>query len=168
MSLADVHGTPLHPPRRPSPASQPLTLVPALFLYDWIDELLPGSVPQELSEQFPAYLAWRARYRDAFKAAKAKAKAPEAIDGAAATAALLGAGFAETEGTVDPADPLALKKGDKVEVWPTDVPGGYKDRETGSLVALGIDEVVVETKAKDKDVPVRVHFPRWGYKVNKV
>lgn len=85
---------------------------------------------------------------------------------------MLSAGFAEAEGDVDAADPIAqglgLKKGDRVDVWATDIVSGHKHRETGSLVALSPVEVVVERKAQAKDVSVRVHFPRWNYKVQKV
>ena len=58
-------------------------------------------------------------------------------------------GFAEAEGEVDSNDPTGLKKGQVVEVWPTDT--GFNHKDKGSLVALSGSEIVIESKTQDAD-----------------
>ena len=66
---------------------------------------------------------------------------------------------------VEEGDPLGLKVGQEVSVWPTD--SGFSHRDRGRLVGLTWNEIVVE-----KDVEgeagrgsVRLHFPRTGFRV---
>lgn len=91
------------------------------------------------------------------------------IEGAEATKKISSAGFAEDEGKVDSSDPVAqalgLKAGSKVEVYPEDITGGEKDKEVGELVTLSAQEVVVKTKTQDGSAEVRIHAPRYNYKV---
>jgi len=74
-------------------------------------------------------------------------------------------GFAEAEGEVDSNDPTGLKKGQVVEVWPTDT--GFNHKDKGSLVALSGSEIVIESKTQDGKV-VRVHTPRHGFRLRSV
>jgi hypothetical protein len=71
--------------------------------------------------------------------------------------------YAEPEGTVDEADPLKLRKGQQVEVWPTD--GGSSGRTSGTLVGLNGREVVIQRQTADKQSDVRIHFPRINFRI---
>lgn len=58
-----------------------------------------------------------------------------------------------------------MKKGQKVEVWPTD--SGFNNRDVGILVALNEREIVWETKTKEGE-SVHVHAPRQGFRIRAV
>ena len=80
---------------------------------------------------------------------------------------ILAATAAASELGVDEEDPLGLKRGEVVEIVPTD--SGVLDPQRGRLLGLGVGEVVLEV-----DVPgtrgevVRVHFPRRNYRITRV
>lgn len=76
------------------------------------------------------------------------------------------ADFAEKELRIDEDDPLGLKEGQDVEVWPTDT--GFRHKDRGRLVGLTRDEVVVEAQSKVGGKVVRIHAPRGGFKVQAV
>ena len=100
------------------------------------------------------------------KEAKAKAPKPTTLKADAATKRVLSASFAEEEATVDGQDPLGLKKGQEVEVWPIDSGSKYKD--TGALLGLSKEEVVLGVKPDAQGAEVRVHFPRTNFRIRAV
>lgn len=57
-------------------------------------------------------------------------------------------------------DPLDLKEGDQIEVWPTDHNDAVRDG--GRLVGLSTDEVVIQN-----DLGLNLHFPRWHSNIQK-
>lgn len=73
--------------------------------------------------------------------------------------------FAETGGEVDASDPLGLIQGDIVDIYPADY--GYSHKDRGTLLSLTSDEAVI-TKRLSTGEEMRVHAPRWGYRVKKV
>ena len=85
------------------------------------------------------------------------------LKGADAVKFVTQADFAEPEGQVDDSDPLALKKGQDVEVWPIDT--GFKHHDRGRLVALTLKESVVATQSKVGGKEVRIHHPRTNFRI---
>lgn len=129
---------------------------------------MKGALPGQLfgREQYPRTHAWIERFSAAI--AKAKNSVPKAttLKGDEAVQRIARAGFAEAEGDVDEKDPLRLKKGQEVEVWPTDT--GFRHRDRGQLVSLTKDEVVVAAKTKVGETEVRIHAPRAGFRIQAV
>lgn len=74
--------------------------------------------------------------------------------------------FAEQESSVDENDPIGLKKGTEVEVWPIDTGIGHRDH--GRLVGLTRHEVVLSVKPEVEVKEVRVHFPRTNFRIQAV
>lgn len=139
----------------------------AVWPFHWLRGL-KGALPEELfgKEQYPRTHAWIERFSAAI--AKAKASVPKAttLKGDEAVQLIAQAGFAEVEGDVDENDPLGLKKGQEVEVWPTDT--GFKHRDRGRLLSLTKNEAVIAAKTKVGETEVRIHAPRAGFGIQAV
>lgn len=138
--------------------------IEAIWPLHWLVTLPgpPALDPARVSrERFPRVFSWIERFQAAVREAKSgevKTLSGEEAAAAIRTACL----FEESQVGVDETEPivraLGLKRGDMVEVWPTDSGAGHRDR--GRLVGIGTDEVVWET-----EVGVRVHAPRGGFRV---
>jgi hypothetical protein len=116
--------------------------------------------------QFPKTFAYMARFHAALKAARSVAPKPIKISGPQVVGHLSSARFYDSiVGEFDASDPIDVKPGEQVTVYPTD--SGVNHRDTGKLVALTPNEVVLEKRTKLGDFDVRVHFPRWGFRVTK-
>ena len=57
-----------------------------------------------------------------------------------------------------------VEAGEEVVVWPTDTGATHKD--SGKLVSINGDEVVIEVSGEKGSV--RVHAPRHGFRVEKL
>lgn len=99
-------------------------------------------------------------------AAKSSSPKPVTLKGTDAVKFVTQAEFAEPEGRVDDGDPLALKKGQDVEVWPIDT--GFKHRDRGLLVALTLKESVVAAQSKVGEKEIRIHHPRTNFRIQAV
>ena len=117
------------------------------------------------AQTFPKVFAWVARFKVAGKAAAEKAGKTKTLSDTEALRQVEEGGWAEEEGSVDECDPVGLRKGEVVEVWPTD--SGSRHRDRGSLVALDGEEVVVEGRTEG-GVGVRIHAPRHGFRVRRI
>jgi hypothetical protein len=143
--------------------SQILTRLIAVWAFHWLDGLKGALPPDQISaQQFPKVYAWIGRFQNAVAAAAKSQGKPKSIKGPEAVVQIGSSEFAEPDCNVDPNDPSGLKKGQHVEVWPTDT--GCKNKDQGSLVGLSVDEIVIETKT-EKGKTVRVHSPRHGFRV---
>jgi hypothetical protein len=141
----------------------------AVWPVDWvINDLRP---PKEhfSAEKYQKVFAWQARFRALVKERmKANEKAVAVITGEQATPFVLGAGFSEEEKlTVDQSDPTGLKEGEEVEVFPTDG-GGFFHQDRGKLVGLSGGEVVIVKDVQGTGKQIRVHAPRWQFRVRRV
>ncbi|KAF2139017.1 uncharacterized protein K452DRAFT_290114 [Aplosporella prunicola CBS 121167] len=138
--------------------------IEAIWPLDWLVEMKGALPPALISESsFPKVFAWIKRFRDALKAAKSSGFKGVTLDGPAAVKAVTGGrgGDGEdTEGRFDSAEPSGVQQGEEVEVWP--IESGFSHRDRGRLVSLTFDEVVLEL-----ETGVRIHFPRWGFRVSK-
>ena len=139
----------------------------AIWPFDWLHGL-KGALPSELvsEKQYPKVFAWISRFRKAISAAKATAPKPQTLKGDKALQQIMSAGFAEPEGQVDESDPLKLKKGQEVEVWPTD--SGFRHRDRGRLVTLNAGEVVLSAKTGTIGEEIRIHCPRVNFRIAPV
>lgn len=94
------------------------------------------------------------------KSAQAKVK-PVKLDGATAAKEIFASGFAESEGSIQSAEPQKTpSKGDQVELFPTD--SGMHNKDKGVLLSLTYDEIVIGL-----DNGLRLHTPRAGFRVRQ-
>ena len=117
-------------------------------------------------ENYPNVWAWLDRY-------KAFVSKVQEQDGRAPTISvddteqkILSSDFGEPEGQVDPLDPLQLKKGEYVEMFPTD--SGMNHHDKGELVAIGLNEAVVKSEVPGGKGHLRIHYPRTNFKIQAV
>lgn len=124
-------------------------------------------LPQNLISDrvFPRTFAWLARYRAAVAKAKEAAPKPTEMDGHAAAKHIHGAELLDIQISVDIHDPSGFEDGVEVEVYPADWGTEYRDR--GRLVGLTPDGVTIAVK-NEKDVEIRIHAPRTGFKIRRV
>ena len=136
--------------------------IQSAWIFEWTLSL-EGSFPEDVISQkiYPQTFAWCKRYRTAVDEATNSASKPEEIDGAEAMKRLEEAS-AEGNTRVDSKEPLGLKQGQEIEVSPVDT--GTTGVQKGKLVGLDETETVVSTKTKSGS-QIRVHFPRWNFKV---
>jgi hypothetical protein len=129
---------------------------------------MPGALPKDLIShtQFPKVFAWIQRFREALQQAKASAPKQVKVTGEEVIEYMQHAKFAESIGEVAVNDPLKLKPGDEVEVFPID--SGFTHRDRGTLLTLTPNEVVVGKTMNAGGGPIRVHYQRWGFRVIKV
>lgn len=129
---------------------------------------MPGALPKDVISpvQFPKVFSWIQRFRDALQQAKASAPKQVKVTGEEVVAYMQGAKFAESIGEVAANDPLQLKAGDEVEVFPIET--GFSHRDRGTLLTLTPNEVVVGKKMNAGGGPIRVHYQRWGFRVIKI
>ena len=78
--------------------------------------------------------------------------------------AVLNAEYTDTALFIDPGDPLQLREGTNVELYPTDG-GGFTHKDRGRLIKLTKDEVAISVKPSLGDKEVHVHAPRWNFRV---
>ena len=125
--------------------------------------------PKELftEEFYPKVYSWRNRFKEALEAAKSTAPKPVTLEGSDAVSAVLAADFSDKDLIVDANDPLQLKAGVEVKVFPTDG-GGYSHRDEGRLVKLTKDEVAIAVQSEQGAKEVHIHAPRWHFRVSSV
>ena len=139
----------------------------AVWPFHWLLGL-KGALPPSLvsKEKFPKVYAWVERFTEAVSTAKSFAPKPTTLKGAEAVKYVIQAEYSEPEGEVDASDPLDLKKSQDVESWPID--SGFKHHDRGKLVSLSSREVVLATQSKVGGKEVRIHHPRWNYRIKAV
>ena len=139
----------------------------AVWPFHWLVGL-QDALPPEIfgKEQYPRTYAWIDRFSSAVESAKARAPKPPTLKGEEAVQYILQADYIADEGAIDPKDPLGLKKGQDVELWPTDTGFTHKDR--GRLLSLTKDEVVIAVQSQVDGKEIRLHAPRAGFRVQAV
>ena len=138
--------------------------VHAAWLFDWAGNLAGLRKEGVVSEErYPGVWKWLERYIG-------KVEEVRKVDGRMGTVSdeetiekILGAGFAEEEGKIDEVDPLKLKKGQVVEMWPVD--SGMNHHEKGELVSIAANEVVVKSEVPGGKGHLRIHYPRTNFKI---
>ena len=134
--------------------------IQSAWIFEWMVSI-PGSFPEDKISKdiFPKTFAWCQRYRDAVDKATNAIK-PEEIDGAEAAKRLEKASTSSTKVEANAAS--GLKEGQDVEVAPADT--GKTGVQKGKLLGLDDIESVVGSKTKS-GAQIRVHFPRFNFKV---
>lgn len=133
----------------------------AIWPFHWLLSMKTALPPTLVSPKtHPLTHAWIARFNSALSAAKASAPKPTTLSGPDAVAQILKAEYAEPEAGVDEGDPAGLRRGMEVESWPID--SGSRHRDRGRLVGLTRGECVLQGGE------VRVHHPRWNFRVREV
>ena len=167
-SLADIEGL-SSPSLFTAQETLMLMRVPnlAVWPFHWVLDI-DGALPPSLvsKESFPKVYAWIDRFSKAVSTAKSSAPKPTTLKGAEAVRHVIQASFSEPEGDVDANDPLGLKKGQDIESWPID--SGFKHHDRGILVSLTSKEVVLASQSKVGGKEVRIHHPRWNYRIRAV
>jgi len=125
---------------------------------------LPNAMPDEFfgTGRYPATRAWLSRYDEAIGKAKYSAPQIGELEGPAAVEKVLSSPFQDEDLGVS-SDPLALKKGEVVSTWP--IHTGYNHKDSGKLVKLTSNEVVIATMSQQGGKEVRIHHPRWNYTI---
>jgi hypothetical protein len=142
--------------------------VHAAWLFDWARGLAgiegvdkTGVITER---EFPRVWAWLGRYIDFVAKVREKDGRAETISDEDAVRQILGSELEGDGGEVDGKDPLGLRKGERVEMWPTD--SGMNHHDKGRLVSLSVDEVVVESEVPGEGRGVlRIHYPRTNFKI---
>lgn len=139
----------------------------AVWPFHWLLEL-KGALPASLfsKEKFPKVYAWIDRFSEAISTAESATPQPTTLNGAEAVKHVTQGEFCENELDVDASDPLGLKKGQDVESWPID--SGFKHHDRGKLVSLTSKEVVLASQSKVGGKEVRIHHPRWNFRIRAV
>ena len=140
--------------------------IEAVWPFHWLLDI--KALPPTLisAQQFPRMFAWISRFKQVVSSAKASLPKPMTIKGVEAIQQIASSEFAEPEGEVDDDDPLRLKKGQDIEVWPLD--SGFSNRDHGRLVSLSSLESVIEVQQKVVGENIRAHFPRHGYRIRRI
>lgn len=136
-------------------------------MFDWLVGL-KGALPKEVisPQEFPKVFAYIGRWNKMLKEKKAQAPKPASLKGEEAAKRVLSAQFADKEIGVRAADPLGLKEGQEVEVWPSDMGSGFNYRDRGTLIGLDDEEVIISVDAGGSSF--RLHCPRSGFRVAAV
>ncbi|WYZ41626.1 hypothetical protein EsH8_V_000521 [Colletotrichum jinshuiense] len=143
--------------------------IEAVWLLHWLTSI-PGALPKDQisAEKFPKVFAWIGRFQKVTSDAKKAAPKAATVTGDDAAGIVVSSPYNEAEGQVDPKDALVvaedLKAGDAVILWPADTGATHKD--TGKLVSMDADEVVIEVQGVKGSA--RLHAPRHGFRVEKL
>lgn len=124
---------------------------------------MKGALPSDQisAQQYPRTFAWITRFDKTISAISKRLGKPKTVKGDEAAKLIAASDFVEAEGNVED-DPTKLKKGQRIEVWPTD--SGFKNKDCGPLVALTTSEVVIGKTTKNGE-KIRLHAPRHGFRV---
>lgn len=141
--------------------------IEAVWPFDWLAQM-EGAFPAEMisARLFPRTFSWMARFRKVVKEARESnaQRVAKEVKGGEALRHVERSAFEEVE--VDEDDPTGLREGTEVQVWPIDSGSSHRDR--GKLVGLTKDEVVISARTKDEGKEVRIHAPRWGFRIKQV
>ena len=139
----------------------------AVWPFHWLQGMKGALPPALISEkQYPKVFAWMDRFTEAVSAAKSSSPKPTTLKGAEVLRHIIQADFVDSQKSVDSNDPLGLKEGQEIEVWPLD--SGFRHHDRGRLVALTSDEVVVASQTKMGGKEVRIHCPRTNFRIQVV
>ena len=160
--MADIEGTPLVSRFINSGLLTQIAI--AVWPFHWLQGMKGALPPALISEkQYPKVFAWIDRFTEAVTAAKSSSSKPTTLKGAEAIEHIIQADYVDSEQSVDSNDPLGLKEGQEIEVWPLDSGSSHHDR--GRLVALTSNEVVLASQTKMGGKEVRIHCPRTNFRI---
>jgi len=136
----------------------------AVWPFEWlmVDPRMKDSLPMKHFnvEKYPKVFAWVERF-----VGELERKKKEVGEATVLTSASMSRRTLETASSPEHVsfaydDPLGLKQGDNVEVFPSDY--GQTGRTVGAIVGLTTHEVVIRNSQG-----MFVHFPRWNFTISK-
>lgn len=133
---------------------------------DWFITDLEPSKDHFSESIYPKVYAWRTRFRSALDAAKQRTGKPIRVKGEQAASIVTSSRFTDQDLVVDSNDPLKLKEGTMVEVYPVDY-GGHFHQDLGRLIKLNKDEVAIAVQSESGS-EVHIHAPRWQFRVKAI
>ena len=137
--------------------------IDAVWPFEWliVDRHMRESLPEAHfgANIFPKTYGWVRRFMDVIEKKKRAHPRPTALDGGAMSRRVLNASSVD-EIVFDKGDPLDVKQGDEVEVFPSDY--GQTGKSVGVLIGLTTNEVVIRN-----DKGLHLHFPRWNFSIRK-
>ncbi|KAL9070969.1 MAG: hypothetical protein Q9157_005630 [Trypethelium eluteriae] len=148
--------------------------IEAVWPFDWLAQM-DGALPADVisARLFPSTYAWLERFRGAVREAAEAAEKRSAQGGASmqvkgeeAWRHIVQSEFAEAKPEFDEDDPTGLTEGAEVQLWPTD--SGFTNKDQGTLVGLTKEEVVISMQTKQGGEEIRIHAPRWGFRIREV
>jgi len=140
--------------------------VEGVWVFHWLVGFGKGGMESVITkEQFPKTWAWVGRFDEEIKRLKKVVKVGKVVLAEVEEGIAKGGFVDEDVKEVDKKDPLGLKVGEEVEMWPVD--SGFKQKDRGRLVGLTGKEAVIEKKT-GKGEAIRIHAPRWGFRLQKV
>lgn len=117
-------------------------------------------------QQFPRTFAYVDRFAKALTTKQKDNGEPKRLSDEETLRMIFDSDFFEPEGIVDERDPLKLKKGQMVEIWP--VESGFNHHDKGELLSIGVNEVVIASKPQLGDGLLRIHYPRTNIRISPV
>ncbi len=141
----------------------------AIWTFDWIlqEYMLEYLEKDTISEElFPKTFAYVHRFRKAIANKQKQNGLPERLSADQAIERIMSSDFFEPEGTIDRGDPLGLKMGQQVEVWP--IESGFSHHDRGGVVSIGVKEIVISRTPNKGDERLRLHFPRVNFRIQPV
>jgi glutathione S-transferase len=136
-----------------------------VYIAQWIvvNPMMEGVTQKDfISEKlFPKTYAWVYRFKRSVGDAGTERRVPRALSGKEAFDKITSAPATGLRGDISDIDPLNLKIGQMVEIWPTDWASNHKDR--GELLMLAANEVCIRNAQC-----VLVHFPRWNFCIQRI
>lgn len=140
--------------------------IEGVWIVEWLRSMDGALDPSVVgASTHPSVWGWCDRFIAAVGDAKKEGPWGVKIDGETAATNVLKCAerTAPLDVGVDEADPTGLRKGEEVTVWPTDSGFRGPNRDTGTLVGLSREEVVIRIMVEGRGL--YVHAPRWGFKV---
>jgi glutathione S-transferase len=139
--------------------------IDAIWPFEWLimDPYMKGSLSEEhMSEKmYPRVYAWVRRFMDVVEERRKQCEQPQTLDGETMAKRTMNASSAHEDIGFIESDPLQVKAGEEVEVYPSDY--GQVGKSAGKLIGLTVHGVVIRN-----DKGLRLHFPRWNFTVKKV
>ena len=142
----------------------------AVWPFHWLIGL-KNALPKEIvsAETHPRLFAYIERFNNAVKAASRNMPRATRLKGQEAIDFITQAKYPDGDNgmTIDGGDPVGagLREGQLVGSWPVDT--GFRHKDVGKLVKLDKEELVLEVEGKDGKT-VRVHHPRWNFRVKAI
>lgn len=129
----------------------------------WLEgaKALPDNLFSRAKNHYPKTHNYIDRFKAVLQASQSTSPKPTRLDGAAAAKQILSSQYAEEEGDVLSTDPQQLRKGDRVELFPTD--SGFNNKDHGELLRLNDQEIVILLENG-----LRLHTPRTGFRVRRI
>jgi glutathione S-transferase len=138
--------------------------IDAAWPFKWLmsEPTMKDSLPTEYfnAKNYPKVFAWVERFVAQLEKQREKLPRPTALDGKAMGKRIIEATTSPENVAFVDANPLGLKQGDEVEIFPSDY--GQVGKTAGTLVGLTVHEVVIRNSKG-----IHVHFPRWNFVISR-